>query len=100
MERLLKKQDSTKIGKQTKSKIIRTLQYPVISYRHSINESKLIFPNNMDFPLKPQLPKDPPEIIKCCISDCNNMKVYNCSKTNMPLCSFACYQKHMSTIDI
>eukprot|EP01132_Coremiostelium_polycephalum_P000588 gene588-734_t len=34
-----------------------------------------------------------PQVIKCSAPNCNNPKRYNCSKNNLPVCTYKCYQK-------
>lgn len=93
MDRLLKKQES-KVTKAAKSKIIK-ITVPVISYYDSTaNGSHISYPIDMEFPIKAQLARTPPTIILCAV--CNiEQKRYNCSKTNIPLCSFKCYQSNL-----
>lgn len=97
MERLLKKQDS----KAVKSSRIRpsTIQkLPMISYKHTVNGATLFFPISVEFPIKAKLPIDPPKPTICGITGCKNIKRYNCSKTNIPLCSYACYKQNVASI--
>lgn len=92
MDRLLKKQE-TKVTKVAKNKIIK-ITVPVISYNESIaSGASLSYPINFEFPMQRQVAKHPPPIILCAI--CNDSrKRYNCSKTNVPLCSFKCYKSN------
>ncbi|XP_055917420.1 INO80 complex subunit B [Eupeodes corollae] len=96
MERLLKKQE-TKQRSQGKNKAVKT-QEPVITYRNTYEGATVTMPADFDFPLKPQLANDPPKPILCGIPGCRNLKVYNCSKTNLPLCSFVCYRKNVEAL--
>lgn len=96
MERLLKKQDS-KAVKLVKNRPFKA-KIPVISYRNTISETLLSFPPNMEFPLQTKLPIEPPKPIVCGIPGCLNIKKYNCSKTNIPLCSMECYRKNVASI--
>lgn len=96
MERLLKKQE-TKQRSQGKNKIVKN-QEPVITYRNTLEGATILLPPEFDFPIKPQVAKDPPKPILCGIPGCTNFKVYNCSKTNLPLCSFACYRKNVAAV--
>lgn len=95
MDRLLKKQES-KVTKVSKNKIIK-VTVPVISYYESItNGATLSFPMNYEFPMQSHAERalPPPAAILCAI--CNdNRKRYNCSKTNVPLCSFKCYRSNL-----
>jgi INO80 complex subunit B len=100
MERLLKKQDSKGL-KSTKTRPAKQL-VPVISYRNTQNGIFLTFPANIyPFPTEKSPFSnniEPPQPIYCGIVGCKNVKKYNCSKTNIPLCSLACYQKNVENI--
>lgn len=96
MERLLKKQE-TKQRSQGKNKAVKTLE-PVITYRDTYDGATVSLPTDFVFPLKPQVAKDPPKPVLCGIPGCNNLKIYNCSKTNLPLCSFICYRKNVAAV--
>ncbi|XP_037930487.1 INO80 complex subunit B-like [Teleopsis dalmanni] len=97
MERLLKKQDSTKPRSGGRSKILKTAQ-PMISYRSTLSGAYIHLPPDHEFPLAPQKSESPPKVIMCAIEGCGQPKVYNCSKTNLPLCSFACYRKNVQAL--
>uniref|UniRef100_A0A1L8DBX3 INO80 complex subunit B-like conserved region domain-containing protein n=1 Tax=Nyssomyia neivai TaxID=330878 RepID=A0A1L8DBX3_9DIPT len=94
MERLLKKQDS-KVAKSTKSRQARST-VPMIIYRNTLDGVTLTYPPNVTYPLAPQSARDVPQITPCAI--CGNPKKYNCSKTNVPLCSFMCYKQNVASI--
>ena len=94
MERLLKKQDS-KMVKSTKMRPVKQ-QLPVLSYRNTAEKITLSFPLNMEFP-SAKLPIEPPKPKMCGIPGCKNRKRYNCSKTNVPLCSLECYKKNVES---
>lgn len=96
MERLLKKQDS-KTVKSTKTRPTKHL-VPVISYKNTQDGIYLSFPANIPFPLQPQTAHEPPKKILCGMTGCKNAKRYNCSKTNVPLCSLECYKKNVETV--
>lgn len=96
MERLLKKQDS-KAVKLVKNKPVKQ-QIPVISYKNTNTATLLSFPPNVEFPLQRKYPIEPPKPILCGIPGCGSIKRYNCSKTNIPLCSFECYKKNVASI--
>ncbi|XP_039954734.1 INO80 complex subunit B [Bactrocera tryoni] len=96
MERLLKKQES-KQRNATRNKSTKTSQ-PMITYRNTLDGAYIHLPAEHEFPLAAQVPILPPKVQLCGITGCNNPKVYNCSKTNMPLCSFACYRKNVQNI--
>lgn len=97
MERLLKKQDSKLI--KSKSRQAKTT-VPTITYRSTADGSVIIFPPNTDFPIFSPKSKEQhrkPAIV-CSIPGCGNLKRYNCSKTDVPLCSFACYKQNVASI--
>jgi INO80 complex subunit B len=96
MERILKKQDS-KMVKSTKNRPNK-FAHPVISYKNSVDGISLSYPINFANVIQAKLPIEPPTPIKCSISGCNNTKKYNCSKTNVPLCSLACYKKNVENV--
>ncbi|XP_011203335.2 INO80 complex subunit B [Bactrocera dorsalis] len=96
MERLLKKQES-KQRNATRNKSTKTSQ-PMITYRNTLDGAYIHLPAEHEFPLAAQVPISPPKVQLCGITGCNNPKVYNCSKTNLPLCSFACYRKNVQNI--
>lgn len=98
MDRLLKKQES-KGTKVTKSRIVKITQ-PVITYYDSIsNGSHMSYPIEMEFPIKAQPRRQPPATVLCGV--CNaEQKRYNCSKTNMPLCSIECYKVNLQQKEI
>lgn len=90
MDRLLKKQE-TKVTKVSKNKFIKVI-VPVISYQESIeNGAFLSYPVNFEFPMQAQQKHSPPTPVLCEICK-HSQKRYNCSKTNVPLCSFKCYK--------
>lgn len=95
MDRLLKKQETkaTKANRKTTAKVM----LPMISYLDSAkNGTVLRFPPNMEFPLQSQTSTEPPKPTLCAI--CKNVKRYNCSKTNIPLCSFKCYKVNVESL--
>jgi INO80 complex subunit B len=96
MERLLKKQD-TKLTKSSKFRCNKTL-VPMISYKHTAEGALLSFPPEMPIPLKPQVGKNPHKPLICAMPKCTNIKRYNCSRTNVPLCSFKCYKENVASI--
>lgn len=95
MERLLKKQDS-KIMKNTKTRIVKQ-QAPMISYKNTAEKITMSFPSNVEFPQR-KPPIQPPNPILCGITGCEKIKRYNCSKTNIPLCSLECYKKNVESV--
>ncbi|CRL05912.1 CLUMA_CG018925, isoform A [Clunio marinus] len=96
MERLLKKQDS-KMVKSTKMRPVKQ-QLPVISYKNTFDKITLTFPPNIECPIKAKTSIDPPKPKLCGIEGCKNLKRYNCSRTNIPLCSFECYKKNVESV--
>ncbi|KAG5672585.1 hypothetical protein PVAND_002701 [Polypedilum vanderplanki] len=96
MERILKKQDS-KMVKSTKNKPNK-FYHPVISYKNTVGGIFLSYPINYTNIVQPKMPIDPPKPVLCSISGCNNLKKYSCSKTNVPLCSLACYKKNVELV--
>lgn len=97
MERLLKKQDSK--VKSIKPRITKCI-VPMISYRNTSDGVTITFPPDFQLPLsEKRIICEPPKPIICAIEGCFNIKRYNCSKTNTPLCSFMCYKKNIETIN-
>lgn len=94
MERLLKKQETHKQRFAVRSKQSQKTSYPKITYINNIKRTFILVPPGYEFPLKAQIPRNPPSAELCCISGCKNRKVYNCSVTRHPLCSLACYKKN------
>lgn len=94
MDRLLKKQDSKNIKNMHKGKPIKK-QEPMIVYKNNINEISLALPIGIEFPLAVKPPIAAPKPIICEADGCVNLKKYNCSKTNIPLCSLECYKKNL-----
>jgi INO80 complex subunit B len=94
MDRLLKKQESKNLKNAQRGRPAKKLE-PMIVYKNNNDEISLSFPPGVEFPIEPKLPIDPPVLIKCAISDCNNAKKYNCSKSGVPLCSLECYKTNL-----
>lgn len=104
MERLLKKQDS-KIAKNQKNKPAK-MMVPMISYYSTVADGERItFPPTMEIPLMKHQKSnkvisssssDVKKQISCAI--CAEPKRYNCSRTNLPLCSFKCYKKNVESL--
>ncbi|KAH8413813.1 hypothetical protein KR222_008729, partial [Zaprionus bogoriensis] len=95
MERLLRKQESGKQRSATRNKNNQKLTHPLLTYINSSDGVYIIVPPGREFPLQPQSARPPPLPLLCGIAGCNQRKVYNCSKTNIPLCSLACYRKNL-----
>lgn len=98
MERLLKKQESKNIKNTHKTKPLRGNE-PMIVYKMNSYETTISLPPGVEFPLKPQLPREYPKPILCSVYGCVRKKKYNCSQTGTPLCSFKCYKKNLTAID-
>lgn len=94
MERLLKKQES-KTSKGGKNRNIKTT-VPLISYKNTVKGSTLTIPPNFEFPFKAHNCLTPPEVQRCAL--CESPKRYNCSRTNIPLCSFKCYKLNVESL--
>lgn len=93
MERLLKKQDS-KISKNQKNRPAKTV-VPVISYAANLFGATITFPVNIEMPFQ-QKAREPPAPISC--AHCKSPKRYNCSRTNIPLCSLKCYKMNVDSL--
>ncbi|KAL9917915.1 INO80 complex subunit B [Glossina fuscipes fuscipes] len=96
MERLLKKQES-KQRTSNKPKSTKSNQ-PMIRYRNTLEGAVIQMPAGVEYPLQRKIYKDPPAKKLCAIVGCGKPKVYNCSKTNLPLCSYACYRKNVLSL--
>lgn len=94
MERLLKKQDS-KSAKNFKSRP-KTVSVPMIIYRNTVEGATVTFPVEMAMPVVAQCERAPPKRQLCAM--CGDAKRYNCSKTNIPLCSFRCYKQNVASL--
>jgi len=99
MDRLLQKKDSkaAKLIKAT-SKRLTGHNVPKWTYKINADGPTLSVPVGADYPVHPTKISDPPAPIKCSVSDCQNAKRYNCSRTGKPICSLACYNKNLSSI--
>lgn len=97
MDRLLKKQE-TKVTKTNKKSSLKAIVFPMISYSDSIENGPLLrYPPNITIPLHAHTTTEPPKKATLC-AICNKAKRYNCSKTNMPLCSFKCYKINVDAL--
>ncbi|ESO97737.1 hypothetical protein LOTGIDRAFT_104239, partial [Lottia gigantea] len=92
LDRLLKKQDSrARKGRGSKRSNIPRVRYLLKSGGNTIS-----IPQGFQLPFTPQPPRLPPKPpVKCGVKGCNNVKKYNCSKTDVPLCSLTCYKKNL-----
>ncbi|EDW05135.1 GH23731 [Drosophila grimshawi] len=99
MERLLKKQET---GKQrsaaARNRLNQKHALPSLTYMNTHDGSYILVPPGQAFPLQAQSAIKPPPRQLCGIAGCGNRKIYSCSKTNMPLCSLACYKKNLSVV--
>lgn len=98
MERLLKKQES-KLNKVSKTRNLRP-GVPIITYKSNSDHCVVIFPADYDLKFGPETTKkktaedgEESTAPKLC-AICDSPKRYNCSKTNIPLCSFQCYKEN------
>ncbi|XP_022218361.2 INO80 complex subunit B [Drosophila obscura] len=94
MDRLLKKQESSKHRSGVRNKQAQKPSYPQLTYINTIEGAYILVPPGHQFPMEAKVSRPPPPPQFCCISDCVNRKTYSCSKTNVPLCSLVCYRKH------
>ena len=109
MERLLNKKESTTLKNTLKSSAstssvasindLSAAMIPKIMYIDKQSGPSLTFPKNMKIPIPTLTYREPPAKIKCYIDSCSNIKKYNCSKTNRPLCSLSCYKKNLISIN-
>lgn len=105
MDRLLKKQDS-RASKNTRSRPAKTVE-PVVSFRSTRDGNTVTFPPEFDLPslfagprkvaAKGHCGLDGSHNVKDCAM-CGAAKRYNCSRTNIPLCSFKCYKLNVATL--
>ncbi|XP_050345626.1 INO80 complex subunit B [Nymphalis io] len=94
MDRLLKKQESKNLKNAQRGKPVRKWE-PMIVYKNRDNEISLSLPPDIQFPLENKPPIDAPKPTLCGVEGCNQIKKYNCSKTDVPLCSLECYKKNL-----
>ncbi|XP_060652589.1 INO80 complex subunit B [Drosophila nasuta] len=100
MERLLKKQESGKQRAAARQKNQQKLSLPSLTYMNTLEGAYIMVPPGQEFPLQAQVADPPPRIQLCGIAGCGKRKIYSCSKTNMPLCSLACYRKNLVVAQI
>lgn len=98
MERLLKKQENSKHRLASRNKNNQKHSHPLLTYMNTCDGAYIIVPPGHEFPLLPQSARTPPVLQLCAVSGCSQKKVYNCSKTNVPLCSLECYRKNLALI--
>lgn len=98
MERLLKKQESSKQKSASRNKNNQKHSHPLLTYMNTCDGAYIIVPPGHEFPLLPQSARTPPQLQLCGVTGCSQKKVYNCSKTNVPLCSLECYRKNLALI--
>ncbi|XP_075772810.1 INO80 complex subunit B [Pelodiscus sinensis] len=68
---------------------------PMIRYCNAADQITVSFPPGAALPLPPCAPTPVPSPTPCGVSGCPNLKRYSCSRTGVPLCSLACYQKNL-----
>ncbi|EDW53895.1 GM11102 [Drosophila sechellia] len=95
MERLLKKQATNRDRISIRNKSLQQPSYPKITYISAVTGTFVLVPTGYEFPLKAQISRTPPLSQVCFVSGCENRKKYNCSTTNVPLCSLTCYRKNL-----
>lgn len=98
MERLLKKQENGKQRSAARKQQNQKQTTPLLTYMNTVDGAYIIVPPGQEFPIQPQTAIKPPPPQLCGIAGCSKRKVYNCSKTNVPLCSLACYQKNLAVV--
>lgn len=97
-----KNQTIERLTKTSKAKV-KTLRerkakgvvVPTVCYRNTADGITVSFPTGAALPLLPSLSPPPPPVTTCGVSGCPNLKRYSCSRTGVPLCSLACYQKNL-----
>lgn len=105
MERLLKKQDS-RANKNQRARPAKSVE-PVVSYRSTQCGMTITFPPDFDMPLfgsrRQPMPahgvgggRGSASGAEC--SMCGAAKRYNCSRTNIPLCSLKCYKLNVESL--
>uniref|UniRef100_A0A8C8S766 INO80 complex subunit B-like conserved region domain-containing protein n=1 Tax=Pelusios castaneus TaxID=367368 RepID=A0A8C8S766_9SAUR len=68
---------------------------PMIHYCNASDGITVSFPPGAVLPLPPCAPPPVPTPAVCGVSGCPNLKRYRCSRTGVPLCSLACYQRNL-----
>ncbi|KAJ6658523.1 hypothetical protein lerEdw1_019910 [Lerista edwardsae] len=97
-----KNQTIERLTKTSKAKVktlrerkARGVVVPTVCYRSAADGVTVSFPAGAPMPLLPSLPPPLPAPTHCGVSGCPNLKRYSCSRTGVPLCSLACYQKNL-----
>ncbi|EDW09740.2 INO80 complex subunit B [Drosophila mojavensis] len=98
MERLLKKQENGKQRSAARKLQNQKQTTPLLTYMNTLDGAYIIVPPGQEFPIQAQTAIKPPPAKLCGVSGCGKRKVYNCSKTNTPLCSLACYKKNLAVV--
>ncbi|KAH8354959.1 hypothetical protein KR093_002914 [Drosophila rubida] len=96
MERLLKKQESGKQRAAARHKSQQKHALPSLTYMNTLDGAYILVPPGQEFPMQAKAAVTAPTHQLCGIAGCGNRKIYSCSKTNTPLCSFACYRKNLA----
>lgn len=113
MDRLLKKQDSRAANKSNRARPARSVE-PVVSYRSTQHGMTITFPPHYDLALFGASPSNvaaaatSPSATSAVVAEasptgkdcsmCGAAKRYNCSRTNIPLCSFRCYKLNVDAL--
>lgn len=96
MEKLLKKKDYKATAKANKLRPT-PVDVPMISWRSDSTGTTITFPAGVELPLVDvQQEARVPPIARIGCAICGEPKRYNCSRTNVPLCSFECYKDNVS----
>ena len=98
MDRLLKKKDSKFTSKVTSVSTSKpVLAIPNITYKLTRDGPLISYPEGINYPLTKSNPVKKVQKILCSV--CNtNLKKYNCSRTNKPLCSLKCYKSNLISV--
>ncbi|KAH9487581.1 hypothetical protein Btru_072323 [Bulinus truncatus] len=94
VHKLLKKQDSKLKRSAKQPRGGKRSSVPRIIYRNRLDDICIILPPDMPFPLSPQSSKPYPEVQRCGVDGCTNLRNSVCSKTKVPVCSLECYKKN------
>jgi len=105
IDKLLNKQESSTLKTAVKNSFVsqpapasQGTKYEKITYIHRKEGPLLSFPPSMKIPIATKKPIEAPQPIICSIEACKNVKKYNCSKSDRPLCSLSCYKKNLLLI--
>ena len=73
------------------------VKVPSVSYTVTASQRLLSYPAGMEYPIVQAKTKLPPAAKTCAVCKIQPKK-YNCSKTQKPLCSLACYKANAMQI--